>query len=299
MKKNLFERLRDWDEGDFDLTDALPEQRIPEQPAGDAGLKWDPNTPIARLETRQIEGFKRFYPWLAGLLCVVMIGFLMISVLDLPPYGAPDNPPHNEVMERYVSEGMYETGAVNTVAGVILDYRAFDTLGEAHVLYAAACAVMILLSGFRSEKEPENLRRILEEDPVLRRTARVLVPVILLFGSYVILTGHLGPGGGFSGGAILGSGMMLCAMSFGFAAAERIINIRIYRIVISASLGFYSVAKCYSFFCGANHLQSIFTPGTPGRILSAGLIMPLNVAVGLVVGCTMYGFYSIFRRGRI
>ena len=299
MKKNLFERLRAWDQGEFDLTDGITEQRVPEPPAGDEGLGWDPSAQLTKLENRQIEGFNRFYPWMAGLLCAVMIGFLLLSVLDLPPFGDPGNPTNNQVTERYLARGTEETGAVNVVTGVILDYRAFDTLGESHVLYAAFCAVMILLSGFGSEPEPERLRRILEEDPVLRRTARVLVPIILLFGCYVVLTGHLGPGGGFSGGAILGSGMILCAMSFGFASAEKLLRGDACRAIVTAALSFYSLSKCYSFFCGANRLQTVFTPGTPGRILSAGLILPLNVAVGLVVGCTMYGFYSIFIRGRI
>jgi multicomponent Na+:H+ antiporter subunit B len=37
--------------------------------------------------------------------------------------------------------------------------------------------------------------------------------------------------------------------------------------------------------------------GTPGAILSSGLILPLNICVGLVVACTMYTFYAMFRKG--
>ena len=77
------------------------------------------------------------------------------------------------------------------------------------------------------------------------------------------------------------------------------LNLRIYRIVVACALCFYSAAKCYSFYCGANHLETIFRTGTPGAIFSAGLILPLNIAVGIVVACTMYGFYSLFQRGRI
>ena len=58
-------------------------------------------------------------------------------------------------------------------------------------------------------------------------------------------------------------------------------------------------AKSYSFYTGANHLHSVISPGTPGRILSAGLILPLNVAVGFVVCCTMYSLYMYFRRGEL
>ena len=93
--------------------------------------------------------------------------------------------------------------------------------------------------------------------------------------------------------------MILYAIAFGFEPLDKILNIKIFRIVVLCALCFYSFAKCYSFFCGANHLETIFRTGIPGRIFSAGLIMPLNVAVGIVVACTMYGFYSIFQRGKI
>ncbi|MBR6397187.1 MAG: hypothetical protein IKS09_09530, partial [Lachnospiraceae bacterium] len=62
-------------------------------------------------------------------------------------------------------------------------------------------------------------------------------------------------------------------------------------------LGFYSLSKSYSFYTGANHLESFIPKGTPGNILSSGLILPLNIAVGMVVACTMYGFYVMFRKG--
>ncbi|MBQ9617343.1 MAG: hypothetical protein IJR48_03170, partial [Oscillibacter sp.] len=50
---------------------------------------------------------------------------------------------------------------------------------------------------------------------------------------------------------------------------------------------------------GANGLESHIPKGVPGAILSGGLILPLDIAVGLVVACTMFGFYSLFRRGTI
>ena len=37
--------------------------------------------------------------------------------------------------------------------------------------------------------------------------------------------------------------------------------------------------------------------GTPGAILSSGFILPLNICVGLIVMCTMYAFYTLFRKG--
>lgn len=63
------------------------------------------------------------------------------------------------------------------------------------------------------------------------------------------------------------------------------------------ALTFYCFAKSYSFYTGANGLPSVVTPGVPGAILSAGLIVYLNICVGIVVACTMYTFYVMFRKG--
>ena len=65
------------------------------------------------------------------------------------------------------------------------------------------------------------------------------------------------------------------------------------------SLTFDSFAKGYVFFTGATHLDNHIPKGVPGAILSGGLILPLDIAVGMVVACTMYGFYSLFKRGSI
>lgn len=299
MKKTGFrERFRAWDEDRFDLTGqtAGDMHKAPEHLPTDE----IPDVPVQRIAAGEMRAFSRVYPVLAAILGTVMVAFLLLTVFDLPPFGSADVPSNNELVTRYVRDGMRETGAVNTVAGVILDYRAFDTLGESHVLYTALTAVLILLLSLNEPAEqPDPEDGLLRRDGVLTITASVLVPIIVLFGVYVLLNGHLGPGGGFSGGAIIGAGLILYAIAFGFGRLERLLNLRTFRVICLVALCFYSVSKCYSFFCGANGLHTIFSPGTPGRILSAGLILPLNVAVGVVVACTMYGLYSIFQRGRI
>ena len=299
MKQHrLTDWLKQWDEGSFDFTAATAGNTQPTAPA--VPSEQIPPEPLRRLEQRELRTFSRAYPVLAVLLCAVMILFLFDTVLHLPQFGTAEAPAHNEVTERYISRGMEETGAVNLVAGVILDYRAFDTLGESHVLYTAATAVMILLLlADRKEDAPQEELQVMKNDLILRCTARVSVPIIFLFGIYVILNGHLGPGGGFSGGAILGGGLILYAIAFGFERLERFLNAKTYKITVLCALCFYSLSKCYSFFCGANGLETVFSTGTPGAILSAGLILPLNIAVGIVVACTMYGFYALFKRGRI
>ena len=301
MKKHGFKKwFRQWDEGEFDLDEAtMGELHGPLPEAKKDDDLWSKHQRRG-LREGEYELFSKAYPYMALLLTGIMIFFLLEAVAELPAFGAADTPANsNEVVRRYVEDGLEETGAVNIVAGVILDYRAFDTLGESHVLFTAASAVFILLLAAEEEKEEEKARRILQGDPILSATARVLIPLIIMFGFYIILNGHLGPGGGFSGGAVIGAGLILCSLAFGPEKLGRILSLKCYRLIVLGALFFYSGAKCYSFCCGANHLETVFTTGTPGAIFSAGLILPLNIAVGLVVACTMYGFYSLFTRGKV
>ncbi len=254
-------------------------------------------------ETRGVKYFSRIYGLLAAVLCVSIIVFLLITVANLPKFGNASNPINNEVSERYIEKGMEETGAVNIVAGMILDYRAFDTLGESHVLFIAACCVLILLridvkDKTKKERAEEN-DRIYEpkNDAILQYVARIVVPIVMLFGIYVIFNGHLSPGGGFSGGAIIGAGLILYLNAFGFKKTERFFTMKTFSTISVIALAFYAFSKCYSFFTGANHLHSIISAGTPGKLISAGLILPLNICVGMVVACTMYSFYALFRKG--
>lgn len=253
---------------------------------------------------RKLELFHRLYVVAAVVFCLCLAGILLAMVAFLPPVGEADKPVNNEVPARYIESGLQETGAVNIVTGMILDYRAFDTFGESNVLFAATTTVLILLHMRRKKKEDGTLEdipsdRLLEpkQDTILQAGATVLVPIIILFGIYVILNGHLSPGGGFSGGAVIGAGLILYLSAFGFEKTEKLFTEKTYRYVSFAALTTYCLAKSYSFFTGANHLESHIPLGTPGAILSSGLILVLNICVGMVVACTMYTFYVMFRKG--
>lgn len=244
-----------------------------------------------------IRLFQSLYEITSILFCLFLIALLLITVSYLPAVGTVTRPVNNEVAQRYIEDGLEETGAINIVAGMILDYRAFDTLGESHVLFVATITVLILLRLNKGQEDKND--RIFEpkNDVILQLVATFLVPIIIIFGIYIILNGHLGPGGGFSGGAVIGAGLVLYLNAFGFAKTERFFTEKTYKRVCFFSLSFYCLAKSYSFYTGANHLHSVIPKGTPGAILSSGLILPLNIAVGLVVACTIYAFYAMFRKG--
>ena len=76
------------------------------------------------LEAEQ-KGFYLIYHIVAVISCILLIGVLLYTVAMLPRYGE-ENTRADEVVERYVEHGLEETGAVNIVSGMILDYRAFE-----------------------------------------------------------------------------------------------------------------------------------------------------------------------------
>lgn len=253
------------------------------------------------------SGFRLFYTAVAVISCVLLIGMLLFTISYLPRYGV-ENPEGYEVVRRYVEQGLAETGAINIIAGIILDYRAFDTLGESHVLFTALLCVTVLLridkKNMRTQYEDFYLIRDekyheLYGESIMRNVAAILLPCLFLYGTYVLLNGQISPGGGFSGGAVMGSGLIICAAAYGFRTTDRVITRKTANLIAFFALGFYSFAKGYVFFTGANGIENHIPKGQPGAILSGGLILPLDIAVGLVVACTMFGFYSLFRRGSI
>ena len=245
------------------------------------------------------KAFKRLYKILSIVCCLALITILVVAVSYLPQIGSAENPTINEVSNKYLTDSIKDTGAVNTVTGMILDYRAFDTFGESNVLFIATCTVLIMLRNDKKNKKSSSEEYEFEpkEDSILQKITFVLFPVIIIFGIYVILNGHLSPGGGFSGGAIIGAGLVLYANAYGFEKLNRFFTEKTYKTISFSALTFYCLAKSYSFYTGANHIESIIPLGKVGAIISSGLILPLNICVGLVVASTMYAFFALFRKG--
>jgi multisubunit Na+/H+ antiporter MnhB subunit len=90
---------------------------------------------------------------LRNILTIYLLGLIVFlfsyAVAEMPVFGSPDNPAFNEVPRRYLEHGLEETGAVNITSSIITDYRAFDTLGEATVLFVAIAAAVATLRSHR------------------------------------------------------------------------------------------------------------------------------------------------------
>ena len=248
-------------------------------------------------EKARLKKFFNWYPTAAAAICVALVMILLATVMNMPGFGQEDNPINNEVAERYLERSEEETGSENVVTAMIIGYRGFDTLGESCVLFLAVAAVMILLLRDRKNTSEHEIKQMEREeadaqehaDLILKQVSWVLIPFIMVFAIYVLLNGETSPGGGFSGGTILGAGLILFSAAFGTRHMQTLMNQRRYSAVRTFGLLLYGILYGIYIFIGANGLPNYLT----------GMILLIDIAVGLVVACTMYGFYALFSRGEI
>ncbi len=104
-----------------------------------------------------ISGDREFFGTVVSIVIILVIFVAGIRVFDaLPPFGVPVLARlAGTASEAYVSRGLQDTGATNLVTSVYLDYRAYDTLGEATVLFTAIIGAMVILR--------DKSRKLLEE----------------------------------------------------------------------------------------------------------------------------------------
>lgn len=156
MKINLLQRFIDWVNGIEPVKDdPKPIAFQEEHPHPDAYGK-NKEKFVKKIDPYWYKRFDFSYKS-AIIICAVIFSVMLLGVVSQQPeYGVEDRPTLNEVFERYVGEGTKETGAINTVAGVILDYRAFDTFGEASLLFISSFAVISILKESYNSKEDDD-----------------------------------------------------------------------------------------------------------------------------------------------
>ena len=132
IKKSAWQRFSDWVNGEDLVEKESPLRTLGELPQAEYKSKEEKERyTLSHLHQQMIA-----YSVTAVVISLVMAFVLLCTVSQLPAFGSADTPTLNEVSDRYLEKGLEETGAVNAVAGMILDYRAFDTFGESTVLFA-------------------------------------------------------------------------------------------------------------------------------------------------------------------
>lgn len=224
---------------------------------------------------------KRFFIFL------VLI-FFVYQMLPLISYFDP-NTKLKHVATEYVENGSEQVGAANLVTSVVVTYRGLDTLGEIAVLFIATAGVGFLLRK-RENRKREVLRPASE---ILQTGTSFLLPLIFLFGIYVFIHGHLTPGGGFQGGVIITSGIVLLMLS----NISLKLNHLILSLVESLSGLSYVIMGILGIVLAAGFLDNSFISlGKFGTLFSAGAIPIIYSLIGFKVGSELTGIVENLRK---
>lgn len=94
-----------------------------------------------------ITGDKEFFGAVISVVIIFAIFLAGVQVFEtLPDFGTPIFAEVPETASQtYIKKGLNDTGAANIIASVILDYRAYDTLGEATVLFTSIIGATVIL----------------------------------------------------------------------------------------------------------------------------------------------------------
>ncbi len=92
---------------------------------------------------------------LIRLLFITLFLLMSYSVLQMPGDIGLQSPAYNEATEYFIEESVKETGAINIIASILTDYRAFDTLGETIVLFTSIIAVISILRPYTKDPQKE------------------------------------------------------------------------------------------------------------------------------------------------
>ncbi|MFO8191857.1 MAG: MnhB domain-containing protein [Bacillota bacterium] len=135
------------------------------------------------------------------------------------------------------------------------------------------------------------------EDQIVRLTSRLVVPFIQLYGIYVIVHGHLSPGGGFSGGAIFGASLVLIAVSFNLEAGAKQVSPQSASILESGGALGFALTGLAAVVMGGSYLANRaagFPIGVTGDLFSSGAIFIITLFLGAKVASTIVTlFYNI------
>jgi multicomponent Na+:H+ antiporter subunit B len=260
-----------------------------------------------------------------AILAVVGMAVMLVPfVLEVPP-----TTELSPVAEGYVTRTPEELGAQNVVTAVIVTYRGLDTLGEVTVLFIATAGIGFLLRrsvstslllGAAGEADAagpggdagtapsdgdarelsegcaEGRRNaafaMTEPSEILASGAQILIPLVLIFGVYIFLHGHLTPGGGFQGGVLLAAAALLHFLS----ARRAHLAHEILTLLESLSGGVYVLLGVLGLVFAAGFLDARVLPtGEFGRLVSAGAIPVIYSLIGLKVGAELTGILERLR----
>jgi multicomponent Na+:H+ antiporter subunit B len=236
------------------------------------------DAPARRPGELSFEGRRRLF-----LVGALGLGALMLWGLAGLPDFREVTPLYGQVMNKVAVE---ERSTTAVVTAVNFDYRGFDTLGEEFILFAAVLVLALLLRRLREERVSrlaEDSRRAHTTSAAVRLTCGLLVGPTVLLGIYITMHGHLTPGGGFQGGVIAATALLLVYLGSDYATLQRVRPLALVENAKAAGAGAFVLIGLAGLVVSGAYLENFLPLRSPGELVSAGTIPLLSLAVGLEV----------------
>jgi multicomponent Na+:H+ antiporter subunit B len=236
--------------------------------------------------------------WRMGLFLVSGAGLLAVLLIGL--HGVPAFGHFHGVLGRAVmNRELPRRHATDYVTALNFDLRAFDTLGEEAILFAAVTGVVMLMRHMREENQSERRRRAEDHrfqgaSEALRVQALLMVALIVAYGIYLDLHGALTPGGGFQAGVVLSAGPAVVMLAGRYLTLKRVAPDWVIEALESSGAAGYALIGIGGLIFGGVYLQNFLPYGTPGQLLSAGTMPIISIAVGLEVTGGLLLIFSEF-----
>jgi multicomponent Na+:H+ antiporter subunit B len=237
-----------------------------------------------------------------SLMFVLVVGVLIIVSLDQNPlfseYGDVSltdrisnafvnrNVTETPVDVTYLESSDLESGPANIVTAIVADYRSFDTLGEITVLFVSSLGISLLLGA----KNSNRMDLLFHPNFMLRVGSRALFGIILMTGIFIMIHGHLTPGGGFPGGVMIASSILLLYLSDDQFRTK----VKSFKVLESISGSLYIVIGLIGLFVFDYFLVNFLNNGIIGELFSSGIIPIIYVLIGLKVGSEITGIIDHF-----
>jgi multicomponent Na+:H+ antiporter subunit B len=206
------------------------------------------------------------------------------AVAGLPSFG-DQNGPYVTVLNR---TGLAARHATDLVTAVNFDFRAYDTLGEEFILFAAVLGVAIILRQRRGERrrapdEPGDEHHFPGSSSSLGAIGLTLVGLLVVHGIYVVTHGHLSPGGGFQGGVILAAAALIAFLAGEYVAMQVVAPHAAVEAGEALGAAGFALVGLGGLIFASSFFENFLPLGTARLLLSGGTMPLSNIAVGLEV----------------
>jgi multicomponent Na+:H+ antiporter subunit B len=227
----------------------------------------------------------------------VLAGLMAWGFGVLPHFGTARGP-YGDLLNQLSVPQRHIT---DVVTAVNFDYRGFDTLGEEFIFFAAVLGVVLILRA-QHDEGPGHIadyatgRAVPPTSDAVRVLGLGLTPPTVLFGIYVVAHGHLTPGGGFQGGVILATGVLLIYLAGEFVDLHGLYTDTALERAEAVGAGGYIAIGLLGLLTGSSFLANVLPYGTTGQLFSAGTVPLINLAVGLEIAAGLVLLLTAFLR---